>query len=42
MTIFLVTADVKRFGKASAYVDVSVTFVTSGELLGHAVLEFAF
>lgn len=39
---FLVTAEVKRFGKASAYVDVGVTFVTSGELVAHAVLEFAF
>ena len=39
---FLLTAEVKRFGKASAYVEVSVTFVTSGELVAHAVLEFAF
>ncbi|MEY4239607.1 MAG: hypothetical protein RL339_2208 [Pseudomonadota bacterium] len=39
---FLIEATVKRFGKASAYVDCSVTFATSGELAAHAVLEFAF
>jgi acyl-coenzyme A thioesterase PaaI-like protein len=39
---FLIQATVKRFGKASAYVDCSVTFVNSGELVAHAVLEFAF
>ena len=39
---FLIAATVKRFGKVSAYVDCSVTFVTSGELVAHAVLEFAF
>jgi acyl-coenzyme A thioesterase PaaI-like protein len=39
---FLIEATVKRFGKASAYVDCSVTFVGSGELVAHAVLEFAF
>jgi acyl-coenzyme A thioesterase PaaI-like protein len=39
---FIVTATVKRFGKASAYVDCSVTFVGSGELVAHSVLEFAF
>ena len=39
---FLIAATVKRFGKASAYVDCSVTFATSGELAAHAVLEFAF
>ncbi|MEY4269325.1 MAG: hypothetical protein RLZZ58_541 [Pseudomonadota bacterium] len=38
----LIAATVKRFGKASAYVDCSVTFVPSGELVAHAVLEFAF
>ena len=38
----LIAAAVKRFGKASAYVDCSVSFVTSGELVAHAVLEFAF
>jgi acyl-coenzyme A thioesterase PaaI-like protein len=39
---FLVAATVRRFGKSSAYVDCSVTFVSSGELVAHAVLEFAF
>lgn len=39
---FLIAATVKRFGKASAYVDCSVTFASSGELVAHAVLEFAF
>ena len=39
---FLIEATVKRFGKASAYVDCSVTFATSGQLAAHAVLEFAF
>lgn len=39
---FLVEATVKRFGKSSAYVDCSVTFVGSGDLVAHAVLEFAF
>ncbi|MBX3509918.1 MAG: PaaI family thioesterase, partial [Hyphomonadaceae bacterium] len=39
---FLIEATVKRFGKASAYIDCSVTFVGSAELVAHAVLEFAF
>jgi acyl-coenzyme A thioesterase PaaI-like protein len=39
---FLIEAKVLRFGKASAYVDCSVTFVGSGELVAHAVLEFAY
>ena len=39
---FLIAATVKRFGKASAYVDCSVTFAGSGELVAHSVLEFAF
>jgi acyl-coenzyme A thioesterase PaaI-like protein len=39
---FLIEANVRRFGKASAYVDCSVTFADSGELVAHAVLEFAF
>ena len=39
---FLIAATVKRFGKASCYVDCSVTFAGSGELVAHAVLEFAF
>jgi acyl-coenzyme A thioesterase PaaI-like protein len=37
-----IEAVVKRFGKASAYVDVAVTFVGSGALAAHGVLEFAF
>lgn len=39
---FRIEAIVRRFGKASAYVDCSVTFAGSGELVAHAVLEFAF
>jgi acyl-coenzyme A thioesterase PaaI-like protein len=39
---FHIEASVRRFGKASAYVDCSVTFASSGELVAHAVLEFAF
>ncbi len=39
---FLIAATVKRFGKASCYVDCSVSFFGSGELVAHAVLEFAF
>lgn len=39
---FLIEATVKRFGKASAYIDCSVSFVGSRELVAHAVLEFAF
>ncbi len=38
----IVEATVKRFGKASAYVDCNVVFRGSGELVAHAVLEFAF
>lgn len=39
---FRVEATVKRFGKASAYIECSVTFAKSGDLVAHAVLEFAF
>jgi acyl-coenzyme A thioesterase PaaI-like protein len=39
---FIIAAQVKRFGKTSVYVDCSITFVGSGELVAHAVLEFAF
>lgn len=39
---FIIAASVKRFGKASAYIDCAVTFATSGELVAHGVLEFAF
>ena len=38
----IIAAEVKRFGKASAYIDCTATFATSGELVAHAVLEFAF
>ena len=37
-----IEAQVKRFGKASSYIDCTVTFVGSGELVAQAVLEFAF
>ncbi len=39
---FAVEANVLRFGKASAYAEVRVTFAASGDLVAHAVLEFAF
>lgn len=39
---FQVEAEVLRFGKASAYIECRVTFAGSGELVAHAVLEFAF
>lgn len=39
---FRIEAKVRRFGKASAYVECSVTFAGSGDLIAHAVLEFAF
>lgn len=39
---FIVAANVLRFGKATAYAEVHVTFVGSGEMVAHAVLEFAF
>ena len=39
---FLVTAQVLRVGKASAYIECGVTFAGSGERVAHAVLEFAF
>jgi acyl-coenzyme A thioesterase PaaI-like protein len=39
---FRIEATVRRFGKTSAYVDCSVTFATTGDLVAHAVLEFAF
>lgn len=39
---FLATAQVLRFGKASACIERGVTFVKSGERVAHAVLEFAF
>jgi acyl-coenzyme A thioesterase PaaI-like protein len=39
---FIVEANVLRFGKATAYAECHVRFATSGELVAHAVLEFAF
>lgn len=39
---FIVTAEVLRFGKTSAYAEARVTFAASGVLVAHAVLEFAF
>ena len=37
-----VQANVLRFGKTSAFAETKVTFQTSGELVAHATLEFAF
>lgn len=37
-----VEACVLRFGRASAFAETKVSFVTSGELVAHASLEFAF
>jgi len=37
-----IEANVLRFGKSSAYIEAKVTFVTTGELVAHASLEFAF
>lgn len=39
---FRIEATVRRFGKSSAYIDCSVLFAGSGELVAHAVLEFAY
>lgn len=39
---FLVKAQVLRFGKASAFTETRVSFASSGELVAHASLEFAF
>lgn len=38
---FLVTAQVKRFGKSSIYLDCSIVTEETGALVAHAVLEFA-
>ena len=38
----LIEAQVRRFGRSSAYVDCSVTLTDSGALCTHAVLEFAY
>lgn len=37
-----VQANVLRFGKTSAFAETRVTFLTSGDLVAHATLEFAF
>ncbi len=39
---FQVQANVLRFGKSSAFAEARVTFASSGELVAHASLEFAF
>lgn len=39
---FLVEAEVLRFGKASAFGEARVSLASSGNLVAHAVLEFAF
>jgi acyl-coenzyme A thioesterase PaaI-like protein len=39
---FIVEANVLRFGKTSAYAEAKITFATSGAMVAHAVLEFAF
>ena len=37
-----VRAEVLRFGKASAFTETRVSFASSGKLVAHASLEFAF
>ena len=37
-----IQANVLRFGKTSAFAETKVTFLSSGELVAHATLEFAF
>ena len=39
---FRVLATVLRFGKSSAFAEVRVSFASSGELVAHSTLEFAF
>ena len=39
---FHVTTEVLRFGKASAFAETRVTFIATGELVAHAILEFTF
>lgn len=39
---FIVEAEVLRFGKASAFAEARVSLASSGNLVAHAVLEFAF
>jgi uncharacterized protein (TIGR00369 family) len=38
----IVEANVLRFGKATAYAEARITFAKSGELVAHAVTEYAF
>lgn len=38
----IVEVKVLRFGKATAYAEAHVTFASSGELVAHAVTEYAF
>ena len=38
----MIQATVLRFGKISAFAETKVTFLSSGELVAHATLEFAF
>ena len=40
--LFAPWVNVLRFGKSSAFAEAKVTFLTSGELVAHATLEFAF
>src|ERR1700710_958800 len=37
-----VRAEVLRFGKASAFTETRVSFASTGKLVAHAILEFAF
>jgi acyl-coenzyme A thioesterase PaaI-like protein len=39
---FHVRAEVLRFGKASAFTETRVSFASTGKLIAHASLEFAF
>jgi acyl-coenzyme A thioesterase PaaI-like protein len=39
---YLVRAEVLRFGKASAFTETRVSFASTGKLVAHASLEFAF
>ena len=39
---FHVKAEVLRFGKASAFTETRVSFASTGKLVAHASLEFAF
>jgi acyl-coenzyme A thioesterase PaaI-like protein len=39
---YFVRAEVLRFGKASAFTETRVSFASTGRLVAHAILEFAF